>query len=248
MDKLQLLKKIENLLTQLQNQNHHMQNTKQVYDVDIKYFDTSLDYLNSLWSMVIKNRDAFISEGKEPTKFYFKEELDKEEEYLNLSKNMDEVLKETDPEVAKKSEEVKENPKTNNQNIFEQLAPGTVPAKMTSESNRLVNESEEILKKANDSLNERLHIREDNSLLSKLQSQPILSLKKAISINDKARFIRELFDKDKSLYDSTITALDDSPNETSARTYIRENFNWKDNPDEAEDFFLYLIRRFSKEK
>ena len=59
---------------------------------------------------------------------------------------------------------------------------------------------------------------------SKLQNKPITDLAKAIGINDKFLFIKELFGGDSDLYNQTIKHLNHFTDLNEAIIYLQENF------------------------
>jgi len=95
------------------------------------------------------------------------------------------------------------------------------------------------------SLNEMMAgIKKNHDLASKFNLQPITDLKKSIKINDRVRFINELFKKDTGLYDQTISAINKADNLDDALALIFEKFKW-DQENETTIHFLELVfRRF----
>lgn len=77
---------------------------------------------------------------------------------------------------------------------------------------------------------------------SKLQNKPITDLAKAIGINDKFLFIKELFGGDADLYNQTIKHLNQAVDLNEAIIYIHENFDW-DADNETAMAFIDLVRR-----
>jgi hypothetical protein len=77
---------------------------------------------------------------------------------------------------------------------------------------------------------------------SKLQNKPITDLAKAIGINDKFLFIKELFGGDADLYNQTIKHINQLNDLNEAIIYIHENFEW-DADNETAMAFIDLVRR-----
>lgn len=77
---------------------------------------------------------------------------------------------------------------------------------------------------------------------SKLQNKPITDLAKAIGINDKFLFIKELFGGDADLYNQTIKHLNQVTDLNEAIIHIQENFDW-DPDNETAMAFIDLVRR-----
>jgi hypothetical protein len=79
-------------------------------------------------------------------------------------------------------------------------------------------------------------------MASKLQNKPILDLTKAIGINDKFLFTKELFNGNAELYARTIRKLNDFTDINDALFFIQDNFNW-DSKNEAANQLMELVRR-----
>jgi hypothetical protein len=83
-----------------------------------------------------------------------------------------------------------------------------------------------------------------NDLSSKMQSKPIQDLSKAIGLNDRFLFIRELFNGNKDAYYEAIQIINEMPNYEEAEQYIRERFNWDEDQPEVIRFMDLVRRRF----
>ena len=70
---------------------------------------------------------------------------------------------------------------------------------------------------------------------------PVQSLKKAIGLNDRFMFTRELFENNSDKFDETINALDKAENIVDAVEYLEQNFKWKKN--DASLKFMELVKR-----
>ena len=79
-------------------------------------------------------------------------------------------------------------------------------------------------------------------MASVLQNKPIGDLTKAIGINDKFLFTKELFSGNAKLYAKTIKQLNKFTDINEALIYIQENFSWNDD-NEAANQLIDLIRR-----
>ncbi|MDD2278297.1 MAG: hypothetical protein PHD06_05550 [Bacteroidales bacterium] len=75
-----------------------------------------------------------------------------------------------------------------------------------------------------------------------LQNKAIGDLTKAIGINDKFLFTKELFNGNAEFYSKSINKLNEFTDINDALIYIQENFNW-DNDNEAASQLIDLIRR-----
>jgi len=84
-----------------------------------------------------------------------------------------------------------------------------------------------------------------NNLSTRMQSRPINDLAKAIGLNDKFLFVRELFEGDKEKYHEAIQIINEMPNFEQAQAYINERFNWDEEQPEVKKFMDLVRRKFS---
>jgi hypothetical protein len=75
-------------------------------------------------------------------------------------------------------------------------------------------------------------------------STPVSNLHRAIGINDRFRFIKELFGGDSDLYNETIQRLDTIGSLGTAITYIESNFSWDKNSDSVKQLISLIRRRY----
>ena len=83
-----------------------------------------------------------------------------------------------------------------------------------------------------------------NNISSKIQAKPIQDLNKAIGLNDRFLFIRELFNGNKDVYYEAIQIINEMPSYEEAEQYIRERFNWDEEQPEVIRFMDLVRRRF----
>jgi hypothetical protein len=96
--------------------------------------------------------------------------------------------------------------------------------------------------------NESLQKEKVNSDISaQFHNKPIADIASAIGINDKFRYIRELFSGDSSLYSKAIEFLNTVDSEQKATTYLKENFSL-DTKNKLVKQLLDLTRRKLKTK
>lgn len=74
--------------------------------------------------------------------------------------------------------------------------------------------------------NESIQKGNTQDISSKFHSQPISDISVAIGINDKFRYIRELFDGDNVQYAETLRFLNNVKSETEAEKYLEDKFEW----------------------
>ena len=78
-----------------------------------------------------------------------------------------------------------------------------------------------------------------------MESRFVQSIKKAITLNDRIRYLNELFGGDADLMTSTIAALDAMNNLQEAKDYVKWNFSWDEADEAVSDFMRLLEDRFS---
>jgi hypothetical protein len=99
-----------------------------------------------------------------------------------------------------------------------------------------------------DSLNDKL--KEDKTeVRSTIKSDSVLDLRKAIGINDRFRFINELFRGDEYMYERSIKTINGFNSFAEAETWIQRELKvkvgWNDNNATVKDFDQVVKRRFS---
>lgn len=82
------------------------------------------------------------------------------------------------------------------------------------------------------------------NLASRFNSRPITNLRKAIKINDRIRFVNELFERDSIQYEQTIDMIEQSANINEALSNIFSNHNWNQEDETTVDFLELVYQRF----
>ena len=92
-------------------------------------------------------------------------------------------------------------------------------------------------------------VEEKKEVAEKIALEPIKDLRAAIGINDKFQFMEELFNKDESLFESSIKTINAFKNFAEAQFWIKQNlrnkFNWNDESKAVIAFDQLVKRRFS---
>jgi hypothetical protein len=79
---------------------------------------------------------------------------------------------------------------------------------------------------------------------AKLQNKPIGDLAKAIGINDKFLFVKELFSGDSARYSETVSHLNSFSDLNDAIIYLQDNFEWSESNEYAAKFIDLVRRKF----
>lgn len=99
-----------------------------------------------------------------------------------------------------------------------------------------------------DSLNDKLK-EEKTELASTLKADPVHDLRKAVGINDRYRFINELFRGDEDMYERSIKTINAFATFAEAETWIQRELKvkigWIDTNQTVKDFDQVVKRRFS---
>ncbi|MCF6358977.1 MAG: hypothetical protein L3J54_14350 [Draconibacterium sp.] len=82
---------------------------------------------------------------------------------------------------------------------------------------------------------------EDSKLDHKISNRPVESIKKAIGINDRFQYIRELFEGNAEKFIDTVAELDEKTDINEAVDYLKKNFKWKKNETSLK--FVNLVKR-----
>ena len=102
------------------------------------------------------------------------------------------------------------------------------------------------IKQEEESVNEK-HTSDERSLAEKMEEETIDDLKKAISVNDKFTFIKQLFDEDHAAYEEVIKKLEKATDIDEASVTINEvmvQFSWEEEDDAVQKFKDLINRKF----
>lgn len=114
------------------------------------------------------------------------------------------------------------------------------PKKGVSELNAIMHSTEE-------SLNEKLRI--EKIELGSVISDPVKDLRKAIGVNDRYRFINELFKGDETMYERSIKTINTFTIYPEAEYWIKRELKlklvWNEESEMVQQFDQLIRRRFS---
>jgi DNA repair exonuclease SbcCD ATPase subunit len=117
----------------------------------------------------------------------------------------------------------------------------TEPAKTESKPSTLADKFQQNTPSVNDVL---AGLEKKANLASRFNSRPITNLRKAIKINDRIRFINELFNHDSIQYEDTIDMIESSANINDALSNIFSKYNWDQEGETVVDFLELVYQRF----
>lgn len=86
--------------------------------------------------------------------------------------------------------------------------------------------------------------REEHFLATQLKHDPIDDIKKAINLNEKIWFIKELFNGDIDTYNNTLAELNQFKYLEQALDFLDKYFDWDYDNQTVRDFMEFVYRRF----
>lgn len=95
-----------------------------------------------------------------------------------------------------------------------------------------------------DSISELLASR-PQSLHESLEKRLVVDVRKALSLNDRFRFQRELFNNDAKSMDKVLDEIGSFKSLAEVLEYLKEKFNWNKDNEPAMDFIKIVIKKFS---
>ncbi|GAA4735660.1 hypothetical protein [Flavisolibacter ginsenosidimutans] len=109
-------------------------------------------------------------------------------------------------------------------------------------------ELHQVIAEKKESLNDRLK-EEKTEVAHALKETPIKDLRKAIGINDRFVFLRELFRGDEAMYERSIKTINNFNIYSEAEYWIARELKhilgWQDNNETVKHFYQLVRRRFS---
>ena len=129
--------------------------------------------------------------------------------------------------------------------LFDPLV--TIPT-LAHQEQREVYELNDVMVAEGESLNDALK-EERREVASTIKEAPVRDLKKAIGINDRYRFIRELFREDENMYERSIKTINSFNIFAEAEYWIQREMKvklgWDDSSETVQMFDQLVKRRFS---
>ena len=177
----------------------------------------------------VKKAEEAISIKKEKTDI---KAVDDSKAVTGTQSVKEKVLK---PEKVKEPEvETKSDPKKKTDTVTH--APAGQKKKVSGSRTRLV----DVLKKDKNAINERTrHGKTENDLLF---SKPVNDIRKAMGINDRFLFQRELFKNNSELFNQTLDQLNKMKSLSDANNFLVSNFGW-DSENEVVNSFMKIVKR-----
>nr|WP_321453281.1 hypothetical protein [uncultured Carboxylicivirga sp.] len=93
------------------------------------------------------------------------------------------------------------------------------------------------------SVNERIAVKKEGNYITQI-GKPVDDVRKAIGINDRFYYQRELFDGSMELLNQTLDQLNQMDSFELAQQFLKSNFNWDDDNEVSQSFIKNIQRRF----
>ncbi len=165
---------------------------------------------------------------------------------FSIFEEAEEIEEEVVPEIVEEITPVKEEEPEIKQTFVEEKTV-TVNIESGSESIEYSKTVSEKTTSTGASFWEQLNIA-DNSLSSQFQGAKLDTLVGAFGLNEKLRFINELFDGSSELFSDAIKALDNQPDLEAAKVKSAElaaQHNWDAEEESVVDFMTAVNRRYA---
>lgn len=188
-------------------------------------------------SLPIIEEDIEIEGGELEEKETIEEE--DSEEINNLQEEEEIVVEE--PEIEEEIEDVVEEIEEED-SIEEIIEEEVVEIEENNEKVSFTAESHKV------TLNERTTIltseKNENTIADAHTNRKIDDIRQAISIGDRFRFQRELFEGNGELMNKTLSKLNDMKDFEAAIAFLQSKFKWDEEDETVESFYQIVKRRF----
>lgn len=102
----------------------------------------------------------------------------------------------------------------------------------------------EKIKKESTSVNEHIADKKDNTKMVSQYGKPVSDVRKAIGLNDRFYFQRELFNGNAEAFNNTLDQINQIDSYELALQFVKSNYNWDEDNEVAESFYKSIKRRF----
>ena len=106
----------------------------------------------------------------------------------------------------------------------------------------------DIYKKEATEINDQFSGKQESNVADKLQKTQTNDLMKAIDVNDKFLFIRELFNGNGSLFTEVVNTINEFPKITEAIEYFEEmktKYRWKEESEAYKRMYALILKKYS---
>lgn len=228
-----------------------LNNTRNLYEALLQ-----LNKINNV-ETIIQKAEPIVEEKKieEPKIVEVKTpEPVKAEIIAEMESRHDEVKAAIEPVITEKIEEVVEkiSAPVEQKIVEERTKEISKISKSFSKSGNLFEEAAVIADKfeGKQTIHDKISkSKEDKSWHEKLKSQPVTDLKKSIGINEKFKFVNELFDGHLQDYNESIDFLNNCKNIEEAQNFIdtslSQKFNWEKDSAVYNSLLTLIQRKFN---
>jgi len=158
-----------------------------------------------------------------------------------------EVLEPEISEPVQIEEKTEEEPKVSEPEILKSEISDTVQPEEDNTGTVFADVKAKVQERTttNEKFKSRIHSATAATTSKRVESRFIQNLRKAINLNDRYRYQRELFGGNAELMNSVIDKLDAMSSLEEAMAYIRKEFVWDAESETVMDFYSLLESRFS---
>lgn len=127
----------------------------------------------------------------------------------------------------------------------QEIVPEPIPAAPVQEPTPTVKPSfiGESIKTESQSVNDRIAPKKDANHIMQI-GKPVDDVRKAIGINDRFYFQRELFGGNTEVFNNTLDQLNQMDSFESALQFIQSNYSWDEDNEAAQSFIKNIHRRY----
>ncbi|WP_430809464.1 MULTISPECIES: hypothetical protein [unclassified Carboxylicivirga] len=102
----------------------------------------------------------------------------------------------------------------------------------------------EMIKKERSSVNEAMANRQEQVADIKHLGKPVDDVRKALGLNDRFYYQRELFGNNADLFNQTLDQINQMDSYQAALSFLKSNYSWEADNDASESFYKSIQRRF----
>ena len=192
-----------------------------------------------------------------PKPDFHKEETKQNDEVREMPRAVEEkkepVIKENKPNDTHTSTTKPHSTPTNvkiekKEQVVAQAAKATTQPMSSAEKDDTIGTQASVLgetiKPDATSVNEVIANAKDSKTNFKQIGKPVNDVRKAIGLNDRFYFQRELFDNNANLFNQTLDQINQMDSFDAAVSFLQSNFNWDESNVVTESFIKSIQRRF----
>ena len=148
-------------------------------------------------------------------------------------------VKEPEKEIIEEEVKKKTEPEKETVTAKQEVKAAKGPVKKSIDENARLGD---VLQKDKSALNERVARKDSENEI--IFTKPVKDVRKAMGINDRFFYQRELFDGNADLFNQTLDQINSMNSFDDAKNFLISNFKWDKESDTTETFLKIVKRRF----